>query len=169
MSQDIKPKLYAQYSSYSENEKPLMILNSTWNEKYYKYTYMLYTFPKNSPDVIRILKKALSHFPVTFFPFCPNNAFMFARPPFFNILAGMCVRIVNNQMYTILQHKGKYFNIFWQIIHCPWNKCPLCYHSKMLCVTECSLSKFPASCTKTHSKLPLIQNETLLLSALKTR
>ena len=39
---------------------------------------MLYTFPKTSPDVIWSLKEALSHFPVTFFPFCPNNAFMFA-------------------------------------------------------------------------------------------
>ena len=88
VSQDIKPKLYAQYSSYNENKNTPMILNSTWNEKYYKYTYMLYTFPTNSPDVIWSLKKALSHFPVKFFPFCPNKAFMFARPQFFNILAG---------------------------------------------------------------------------------
>ena len=46
VSQDIKPKLYAQYSSYIENKNTPMILNSTWNEKYYKYTYMLYTFQK---------------------------------------------------------------------------------------------------------------------------
>ena len=168
VSLNIKPKLYAQYFSYSENKNTPMILSSTWNEKYYKYTYMLYTFPKNSPYVIWSLKKALSHFPVMFFPLCPNNAFMFARPQFSTYWQGMCVRIMNNQICTYLQHKGKYFDIFLQIIRCPWNMCPLCYHSKSFRVTECSLSKFPAFCTKTHSKLPLIQNETLLLSALKT-
>ena len=125
-------------------------------------------FKKNSLGVIWSLKKVLSHFPVTFFPFCPNNAFTFERLQFCNILTGNVCKKQNNQIYTYLQHRGKYFQFFWQIIRCPWITCPLCYHSEIVCVTEFSLSKFPAFCTITCSKLSLIQNEALLLSALKT-
>ena len=55
----------------------------------------------------------------------------------------MCVRNIIHQIYTYLQYQEIYIYIR-QIIRCPWNTCPLCYHSKILCVTECSLSKFPA-------------------------
>ena len=168
VSRDIERKLCAQYSSYNENKYNPMVLKSTCNEKYYKYIYTLYTFQKNSLGVIWSLKKVLSHFPVTFFPFCPNNAFTFERLQFCNILTGNVCKKQNNQIYTYLQHRGKYFQFFWQIIRCPWITCPLCYHSEIVCVTEFSLSKFPAFCTITCSKLSLIQNEALLLSALKT-
>ena len=166
VSRDIKRKLCAQYASYNENKNTPMILNSRCNANYYKY--IRYTFPKNSPDVIWSWKKVLSHFPERFFPFVQIMYLCLWDRSFSTYWQGMCVRNIINQIYTYSQHKGKYFQFLGQIIRCPWNTCPLCYHPKMVCVTECSLSKFPAFCTITPSKLPLIQNEALLLSALKT-
>ena len=110
--------------------------------------------------LFEVWKKPCPSSQLRFFPFVQTMLFCLQDRIFSTCWQGMCV-IVNNQIYTYFQHKGKCFNFFWQIIRCPWNTCPLCYHSKMLYVTECSLSKFPAFCTITHSKLPLIQNETI--------